>query len=196
MMAMKFFRPTIHLSRELELEVWRESNLVESYGTSKVGLALAAARRGFSVFTMGEPRKHSFVDAIADKIPGIDIDTLELLYKDTSRKFRAMKLRNVNRKIKLQEMRALLRKSQIPILLTDTSLFGGEERLPHWIVITGYSGSNWYVNNPLAESANTRVRENRLSENLGYRGVRCAVILHGIRKTVDGQPYPSHREDD
>ena len=195
-MAMKFFRPTIQLSRELELEIWRESNLVESYGTSKEGLALAGVRRGLSVFTMGERRKHSFVDALADKIPGIDIDILELLYKDAHRKFRAMRLRNVNRKIKLQEMRTLLRKSQIPILLTDTSLFGGEEKLPHWIVLTGYSGANWYVNNPLAESANTRVRESRLSENLGFRGVRCAVIVQGIRRTGDGQPYLSSRKND
>ena len=136
-------------------------------------------------------------DAIAHKIPGIDIDILELLYKDTSRKFRAVKLRNVDRKIKLQEMRTLLRKSQIPILLTDTSLFGDEERLPHWIVLTGYSGSNWYVNNPLADSPNTRVDENRLSANLGYRGVRCAVIVRGTRKYKStGKSHVYHRWND
>jgi len=183
MMAMKFFRPTIHLSLELELDIWRESNLVESYGTSKEGLALAGARRGFSVFTIGEPRKHSFVDTIADKIPNIDSKILELLYKDTRRKFHAMELKNVNRKITLEETRTLLQKSQIPILLTATSLFGGKEALPHWILLTGYSGSNWYVNNPLAEYGNTRVDQNRLSKNLGYRGVQCAVVMRGARNT-------------
>lgn len=87
---------------------------------------MAAARRGYSVFTIGAPRKHSFVDAIADKIPTIDSEILELLYRDIRSKFRAMGLKNVNQKIELIKMRRLLQKSHIPIILTDTFLFGKE----------------------------------------------------------------------
>jgi predicted double-glycine peptidase len=47
MMVMKFFQPNLRLSRELEFDIWRESNLVESYGTSREGLTVAAAKRGF-----------------------------------------------------------------------------------------------------------------------------------------------------
>ena len=36
--AMKFFQPNLRLTRELEFDIWREANLVESYGTSKEGL--------------------------------------------------------------------------------------------------------------------------------------------------------------
>jgi hypothetical protein len=179
MMAMKYFRPSIRLNRELELDIWRESNLVESYGTSKEGLALAAAKRGFSVYTIGLLRPHSFVDALADKIPAVDRRILELLYRDTRNKFRKMGLENVNSKIELGMMKRILRKSQVPIILTNTSLFGDEERLPHWIVLTGYSGRSWYVNNPLAQRPNTRVHPNKLGPNLGYRGVQCAVVVRG-----------------
>lgn len=70
------------LARGLELDIWREANLVESYGTSKEGLALAAARRGFEVYTMGRSLRHSFVDVIRDKIPSVDNKVLELLYND------------------------------------------------------------------------------------------------------------------
>ena len=98
MMAMKFFQPSLRLSRELEFDIWREANLVETYGTSKEGLALAAARRGFHVYTMGMPLRHSFVDAIADKNPSIDYTVLELLYGDR-KKFRGMGLRNINSRI-------------------------------------------------------------------------------------------------
>lgn len=189
MMAMKFFRQSIRLNRELEFDIWREANLVESYGTSKEGLALAAARRGFSVFTMGKSRRYSYVDAITNKLPGIDSEILELLYKDTRRKFIAMKLTNVNRKIRLKDMRTLLHNFQIPIILTDTSLFGEEEALPHWIVLAGYSGVNWYVNNPLADSADTRVADSKLSKNLGYRGVQCAVVVRGVKRNLTGQSF-------
>ena len=182
LMAMKFFQPALRLSKGLELDIWRESNLVESYGTSKEGLAVAAARRGFSVYTMGISRKHSFIDRISHKIPSVDRDVLELLYRDIRSKFRAMGLSNVNRPIELQTLRALLTKLHIPLFLTSTSLFGGKEDLPHWVVLTGYSDNALYVNNPLSREPNTRVEQQRLERNLGYRGVQCVVVIRGLMK--------------
>jgi len=182
MMAMKYFRPSIQLSLALELDIWRESNLVESYGTSKEGLALAAARRGFSVYTIGLTRRHSFVDAIADKIPAVNNEILELLYKDTRSKFRAMRLENVCSKIELGTIRRILQRSHVPVILTNTSLFGDEDALPHWVVLSGYSEGDWYVNNPLADRPNTRIDGSRLGSNLGYRGVQCAVIIRGLKR--------------
>jgi hypothetical protein len=182
MMAMKFFQPTLRLSRALELDIWRESNLVESYGTSREGLALAAARRGFEVYTMGKHLRHSFVDAIHDKIPDIDYSVLELLYNDTRAKFRAMGLRNVAHDVQLSPIKKLVKKSHLPILFTSTSLFWEkEDPLPHWVIVTGCSGEDWYLNNPLGRSPQTRVSHKQLESNLGYRGVRCAVVVSGRR---------------
>lgn len=182
MMAMKFFQPTLSLSRELEFAIWREANLVESYGTSKEGLALAAARRGFDVNTMGKSLPHSFVDAIADRVPGIDYKMLELLYNDTKTKFKAMFLKNVSSRVDLLKMKGVLQKSQVPILLTSTSLFGEKEGLPHWVVLTGYGKGYWAVNNPLGKRPSTRFSNPVLEENLGYQGIRCAVIVRGLRR--------------
>jgi hypothetical protein len=182
LMAMKFFQPALRLTKGLELDIWRESNLVESYGTSKEGLAVAAARRWFSAYTMGISRKHSFIDEISQEIPSVDRDVLELLYLDIRSKFRAMGLSNVNRPIKLQILKALLTKSHIPLFLTSTSLFGVKEDLPHWVVLTGYSGDSLYVNDPLANGPNTRVEQERLERNLGYRGIQCAVVIRGLLK--------------
>jgi hypothetical protein len=181
-MAMKFFQPALRLTKGLELDIWRESNLVESYGTSKEGLALAAARRGFATYTMGISRKHSFVDEISNRIPSVDRDVLEFLYRDIRSKFRALGLNNVSCPIKLQTLKALLTKSHIPLFLTSTSMFGGKEDLPHWVVLTGYSGDASYVNNPLANGPNTRVEQERLERYLGYRGVQCAVVIRGLVK--------------
>jgi hypothetical protein len=182
MMAMKFFQPSLNLGRELEFDIWREANLVESYGTSKEGLALAAARRGFDVYTVGRYLRHSFVDAIADKIPSVDYRMLELLYKDARRKFTTMGLRNSGPTVRLTKLKGVLKMSYIPILLTSTSLFGDKKGLPHWIVLTGYSRDVLHVNNPLAKSPNTRVEQTRLRNSLGYRGVQCAVVVRGLRK--------------
>ena len=183
LMAMKFYQPSLRLrSRELEFDIWREANLVESYGTSKEGLAVAVARRGFNVYTIGRHLRHSFVDAIADKIEGVNYGMLELLYKDTRKKFRAMHLKNMNLNVAPSELKDALRSSHIPILLTSTTLLGEEEELPHWVVLTGYSEDAYYLNNPLAKAGNTRVNRTALEENLGYRGVQCAVVLRGLRR--------------
>jgi len=187
MMAMKFFQPSMHLTRGLELDIWRESNLVESYGTSKEGLAIAAARRGFSVYTMGIFRPHSFVDEIVDKIPALDKNVLELLYRDTRMKFREMKLRNRNFPIQLPMLRMILKRSQVPMLLTSTALFGDNEALPHWVALTGYSRRVWYVNNPLAKSPNTPVDEARLTRGVGYQGVQYAVVVRRLKSAKTQQ---------
>lgn len=183
MMAMKFFQPNLRLSRGLEFDIWRESNLVESYGTSKEGLALAAARRGFEVYTMGKSLRHSFVDVIRDKIPSVDNKVLELLYNDTRRKFRVMGLKHITRNIQLSAMKNILKESHVPILFTSTALFREkEDPLPHWVVITGYGEKHWYLNNPLGTSAQTIVTHKNLQDNFGYRGVRCVVVVTGRKK--------------
>jgi Peptidase_C39 like family len=182
MMAMKFFKPKLKLQRELEFEIWREANLVESYGTSREGLALAAARRGFDVYTMGKSRPHSFVDAIAERVPGIDYKMLELLYNDTKTKFKSMRLRNLSSEVELPKMKTVLHNSHVPLLLTSTSLFGEKEGLPHWIVVTGYENDVWYVNNPLEKRPHTSLSERELRKNLGYKHIRCAVIIRGLKR--------------
>ncbi len=184
MMAMKFFKPSLHLNRKFEFDIWREANLVECYGTSKEGLALAAARRGFDVYMLGRALRHSFVDAIDTKIPNIDYQMLELLYNDTKAKLRAMGVKNVAREVQLSNLKGALRNSQVPILLTSTSLFGKKEALPHWVVLTGY-GKDWYLNNPLANSPNTRLSGRTLENNLGYKEIRCAVIVQGLKRRVE-----------
>ncbi|MGP8128735.1 MAG: peptidase C39 family protein [Candidatus Bathyarchaeia archaeon] len=182
MMAMKFFQPSLHLNRKFEFDIWREANLVESYGTSKEGLALAAARRGFNLYILGRTLRHSFVDAIDNKIPNIDYKMLELLYNDTKAKLHAMRVKNAAREVRLSNLKRALRNSHVPILLTSTSLFGEKEDLPHWVVVTGYGEEIWYINNPLANSPNTRLDGRTLENNLWYKEVRCAVIVQGLRR--------------
>ncbi len=182
MMAMKFFQPDLRLTRALEFDIWREANLVESYGTSKEGLALAAARRGFDVYTLGGTQAHSFIDAIKDEITNLDWGVLELLYEDTKSKFRSVGLRNLSSRIDMSKLRGILLRSHVPILLTSTSLFLRKEDLPHWVVVTGYGNDSWYLNNPLARTAHTELSYEALENKVGYHGVRCAVIVCG-RKT-------------
>jgi predicted double-glycine peptidase len=47
MMAMKYLGSNVHLSKDSEIDIRREGNMVEVYGTSRYGMAYSAAIRGF-----------------------------------------------------------------------------------------------------------------------------------------------------
>jgi len=132
-------------------------------------------------YTMGKSLRHSFVDAI-DRVPGIDYGMLELLYNDTKAKFKSMSIKNLSSHVELRQLKRTLKRSHVPILLTSTSLFGEKDDLPHWIVLTGYRKNSWYINNPLGKRPNTRLGHRVLENNLGYRQVRCALIVRGLRQ--------------
>jgi len=63
-MAMRYFDSTLEHTSELEIDIWRESNLVEAYATSRQGLALAAHRRGFRVLTQGNAEAIELLDCL------------------------------------------------------------------------------------------------------------------------------------
>ncbi len=122
------------------------------------------------------------MESIADKIQNVDYRMLELLYNDTRKKFRAMRLGNNEHDVSLIGLKKVVALSHVPMVLTSTRLFGEREELPHWVVLTGYSDDSWYINNPLAKSADTRITKSELQENFGYRGTRCAVVIRGLRR--------------
>jgi predicted double-glycine peptidase len=47
MMTMKYFDSNLKLTKDLEIDIWREANLVEDWPTCGRGLAYSAAKRGF-----------------------------------------------------------------------------------------------------------------------------------------------------
>lgn len=94
-----------------------------------------------------------------------------------------MGLKHITRTIQLSAMKSTLTKSHVPILFTNTALFGEkEDSMPHWVEVTGYGEEDGYLNNPLGTSAQMKVSHKHLQDNLGYRGVRCAVVVSGRKK--------------
>ena len=70
MMAMKYFDESINLSKDLEMDIWREANMIESYGTSRYGLAFAAARRGFRARVCSNIGGYGFLNNLRPPIEG------------------------------------------------------------------------------------------------------------------------------
>lgn len=180
MMAMKYFDQNLKPSKELEIDIWREANLVEVHGTSRFGLALAAWKRDFDVFSCGVEEGISYVDGIAELVPYLDREVLKILYEDIKRRCRRAGIKDLKVAPRVSDIRGWLARNQVPILLVDTAMVS-DEVLPHWMVVTGVGRRHLTVNNPLEESAHSRIPIDVFKEHVGFKGTCCAVVLRGKR---------------
>lgn len=177
-MAMKHFDPNLRASRELEIDIWREANLVEVYGTSRFGLALSAWRRGFEVSSRGVEEGTSFVEGVAEQVPNLNREVLRVFYEDVKEKCGRAGIEDQEVAPTLSDLGGWLASNQVPLLLTDLTMLS-DEVLPHWVVITGISRRHIRINNPLGDHAHVQVSIDVFKKNIGFKGTHCAVVLKG-----------------
>lgn len=182
-MAMRAFDPAVRPTRELELDIWREANLVETYAVSRRGLALAAHRRGFDVETIGSTRSVELLDALIKGLSGENRRVAALLYGDMERRCRRAGIRDTVRPVALRDVSSYLSSGRVPILLTDARLVS-DEALPHWVVVCELDGGRAVIHNPLARKGHTPVPLGEMERWLGFRGITWLVGV-GPRR---GQP--------
>jgi hypothetical protein len=82
MMAMKYFDEHLPLTKDLEIDIWREANMLEIYGTSRFGLAYAAAIRGFRAIVTSKSDTIDFVDTICKSISDLNQQMLKLHFNE------------------------------------------------------------------------------------------------------------------
>ncbi len=177
-MAMGRYDPTLEPSRALELDLWREANLVEAYATSRQGLALAAHRRGFRVRTQGTAASIELLDDLGLPLAPSNRKVAVTLHRDLKDRCRTARIRDTLRPVAAEDLERWLARGWTPILLVDGRLVG-EEAIPHWIVVSRVSSSKATVEDPLAPRGGTVVGLQRLQRFMGFRGTHCAVVVEG-----------------
>lgn len=155
MMAMKALRPTLELSRSLELALWRESNMIfmtsGPAGCGPHGLALAAHRRGFQVEIYLRQEGPMFLDSvrIAEKK-----DVIQLVQEEQIKQVAEQGIAVEYQRISARDLEAKVEAGGVPIVLISSYRLY-RERFPHWVVVTGFDQHYVYVNEPyVAYSAN------------------------------------------
>lgn len=179
-MAMQAFDPSLQPSRELEIDIWREANLMEAYASSRQGLALAADRRGFDVRTQGNVETVELLDRLDLPLGPKERDVARTLHEDLKARCRAAGIPDEVRPVAVGDVQDWLASGWVPLVLVDSRLVG-DEALPHWVVVTRLGGGMVRLNDPLATDAGTRVDLGAFRERLGFEGTYCAVIVEGQR---------------
>jgi hypothetical protein len=192
LMAMARYHPGLKPSRELEVDIWREANLVEAYATSRQGLALAAYRRGFRVRTAGNAKTVELLGQLGLELPSGAQKVARMLHRDLQGRCRRARIPETGSRVSCRDLTRWLQRGWTPLVLVNATLVGDVDQ-PHWVVVLRCTSREVVVHDPLARVGGSRLPRRRFQEGLGYRGLRCAVVVEGLRggpSSREGAPVP------
>jgi hypothetical protein len=206
-MAMRHFDPKLLPTRELEIDIWREANLIEAYATSHYGLALAAHRRGYRSRTQGNARADRLLDCLCRSCRiRVDSRSKTVQCGLVSRPVRILDhrlcllLHPENRVFALSllhDLQARCRRAGIPnreMPVTTESIkewlgrdwlpivlldarLVGNGEVPHWSVVTRCQEDTITFHDPLSRKGNSVLSIRKFERFLGFHGANCAVVV-------------------
>jgi ribosomal protein S18 acetylase RimI-like enzyme len=148
LMAMKTFNPKVELTLTKELQIWREATTIFMTsghgGCGPHGLALAAWRRGYKPEMYLSHNNVLFIDSVRNKEKK---RVIGLVHEDFEKKIAETKIKVHKKKFTLQDLKSVLKKGGIPLVLITTYHFDNHHA-PHWVVVTAYDDSFVYIHDP------------------------------------------------
>jgi hypothetical protein len=175
MMAMKYLDPDLRTGKDLEIDIWREANLVAVPGTGRYGLAYSAAVRGFSARVTSNTGGPGFVEKFVPPLDGPAMQLLREQFCERRSRCRKTGVRERQQTITGRTIRESLFSNHVPLIVTNSQFYSNED-LPHWIAVTGIDNKFLYFSNP----ADLRARKRKiglpdLREFIGYHGDQSMV---------------------
>lgn len=175
MMAIKYLEGDLRFGKDLEIDIWREGNLVAVPGTSRFGLAYSAAVRGFSARVTSNTGGLDFVDTFDPPLNEPEMEMLRDQFYERRTRCRKLGVQERKETITAEILRKSLFSNHVPLIVTN-SLFFGEEDLPHWVAVTGIDDKFVYFNNPSdAQFRKRKMGLAALQEFVGYHGAQSMV---------------------
>lgn len=175
MMAMKYLDDSLVLSTDLEIDIWREANLVAVCGTSRYGLAFSAATRGYRVQVINNTGNVDFVERFDPPLDDEAMDLLKDQFSERRTRCRNLGISEDQSAITAMTLWDALRRDHIPLIVTSTRFYSSED-IPHWIVVTGIDDTRISFLNPADRGMQTRAAGYEVLHSfIGYRGDQSMV---------------------
>jgi len=179
MMAMKHFDPSLKLTKSLEIDIWRETNLVEDRSTCGRGLAYSAAKRGFGARIVASVDHIPFKEKLLKISPGADPRVLEFFFRDMQKRALALNVKEERGKVTIEEIFSALERGEVPIVLIN-AMFLHREDIPHWVVVRGYNRRGSFIHDPLWKSPRRGgVAVQKFKKMIGYGAGQVMIALSG-----------------
>jgi hypothetical protein len=154
-MAMKALKPSIRIDRALELQLWREANMIFTGpsgghgGCGALGLALAAHRRGFGA----EVHVNHKGILLGDRADSRERAAVMRALQDRDLKeARAARIPVHYDSVSIDDLMRAVCGGALPIVLNSME-FLHNDPTAHWFVVTAIDDDNVYVNDPWVDRA-------------------------------------------
>jgi hypothetical protein len=147
MMALHHLDDTMRLDRDLEIDIWREATFVAVRGTSRYGLAYAAAVRGFSARTTSNTGGIDFQERLASLLDAPEMQLLREQFAERRARCSRLGVPDLKETITGRIIRRCLERDHVPLIVTNTQFYCDDD-LPHWIAVTGMDEAFLYFTNP------------------------------------------------
>ena len=152
-MVLKYFDYVSEMNRDLEIELWRETSTIEIAGCGRFGISAPLALRGLHPHIISSAKDMGLMEG-ASSVLELDSRVLDLFHTSQQRLCAQNETTYETRIPTLNDINQALSNERIPLCLVSTIIFGDDEDIPHWIVITGSEGNLLTVHNPLDEKSN------------------------------------------
>lgn len=148
MMAMRYHGYPVPLERWLELALWREATTIFMLsghgGCSAHGLAVAALRRGFRATVVTRDAEVPFLDSVRSEDKK---EVISIAHHTFERDLRDQGGRVELRDFSDRDVVAALERGGLPlVMLSGYRLYA--EKVPHWVVVTGFEDEHLYLHDP------------------------------------------------
>lgn len=148
-MALRSLGHATPLGPAEELALWREATTVFMLaghgGTSAHGLAVAALRRGFDAEVWVDRAEVPFLDTVRDPTKK---EVIALAHAGFVAELAARGGRERVGDFGVDDVVAQLKAGRVPIVLVSNARIHAE-RVPHWVVATGWDDDHVYLHDPL-----------------------------------------------
>ena len=158
MMAMKTLNPGLMLDRKLELRLWREATTIFMTsghgGCGPYGLALAAHRRGFEVQIFVNEEGVFLIDSVRNSEKK---EVIRLVQEDMLSEIAESSIALHHGSLSVTQLQQYSDSGYIPLVLISYYQIY-RERVPHWVVITGFDERYVYTHYPMSMKKKARPR--------------------------------------
>jgi len=152
MMGLKYFYPDTTLNEALELRLWKEATLVFMAagfgGAEGYGLSLSAVCRGLDVRLVTSMDTTPMLRSVrSDEKRHV----MRLVHTDLKKRAVDAGVGTATYEYGIEEIIAALQRELLPIVMISTNRLTGD-RVPHWVVVTGFDQKHIYIHDPDLES--------------------------------------------
>lgn len=202
MMAMKALDPSTRFSRTFELRLWREATTVFMTsghgGCGPFGLALSAASRGFSAEVVVNDKGVPFLDSVRSEEKK---EVMTLVHEDMLAQVRKLGVPIRYGKATLDGIESRFKSGAVPIVLISLYHFY-DQKVPHWVVVTGFEERFVYVNDPFIDRKREHTRTDCINmpiakrdfqrmSRYGRAGLQAVVFISKQSRTKSRASRPS-----